>query len=259
AASLAARLRAEIDAVFLEDENLLRSAELPFVRRINLLSAAAETFDTAGAERELRLLANQLRRTLATEAARRQVPWRFRVVRGRAEVEVPAAARGCDLVIVAGGDGGAARRVRGRWSVHAAAVRCPGPVMLLPGRAPELAGPVVAIYDAGEQADRVLRLAAQLAAAQEQPLIVLATARTAAETAPLGERATQWLAERGIKADVRQAIAAGMDRLVAQVQESRGHEAGGTTVIAAASPLMTEESAIAALERLAGAVLMVRQ
>ncbi|MDJ0948763.1 MAG: hypothetical protein QNJ94_07570, partial [Alphaproteobacteria bacterium] len=41
AASLAARLRAEIDAVFLEDENLLRSAELPFVRRINLLSAAA--------------------------------------------------------------------------------------------------------------------------------------------------------------------------------------------------------------------------
>lgn len=259
AAALAARLEAELEAVFLEDEDLLRSAALPFVRRINLLSAAAETFDAAATERELKLLASQLRRTLAAEAGRMKVPWSFRVVRGRAETEVPAAAKGCDLVVFARTGEGAGPYMRGSWAVRAAAVHCPGPVMLLPGRAPDMVGPVVAIYDGGGNGENVLRLAARLAEVQAQPLIVLAAAGTPAAATELAERAKDWQETRRIVADVRAAVANSIDRLIELVRACRGRDTGGTLVVDATDRLMQDSGSIAALERLEGAVLLVRQ
>ncbi len=258
ATALAARLEAELEAVFLEDEDLLRSAALPFVRRINLLSATAETFDAAATERELKLLAGQLRRTLAAEAGRMKVPWSFRVVRGRAETEVPAAAKGCDLVVFARTGEGAGPYMRGGWALRAAAVHCPGPVMLLPGRAPDMAGPVVALYDGGNS-ENVLRLAARLADVQAQPLIVLAAAGTPAAAAELAERAKIWLETRQIAAEVRAAVANSVDRLIELVRACRGREEGGTMVVDATARLMQDSGSIMALERLEGAVLLVRQ
>lgn len=259
AAALAAALEADLEAVFLEDENLLRSAELPFVREVRLFSSTIEAFDMAGTERELRLLASQLRRALEAEAQQRQVRWDFRVVRGVLEREIESAARRCDLVIVTGTGAGVTGRGLGRWWARAASVRCPGPIMLLPGRAPEMAGPVTAIYDGGRNADRILALAARLARAQDQKLTVLAAGQESEEAARLAETAREWLRARNIAGDVRQVVATRIEPLVELVRAFRGPGKGGTMVLDARAPGMQDADAVGALERLEGAVLLVQQ
>lgn len=223
------------------------------------MSAAAEAFDLAGVERELRLIAGAKRRALAAEAARLRVSWSFRVVRGRAEEEMASAARGCDLVIFGGDRRTETGFKRRGWIRQAVAVKCPGPVMLVPGRAPGLEGPVIAVYDGGPHGRQVLVLAAQLAAAENRELMVLATAPGVEEAKPLADQVRAWLDAETRTADVRVAVAASMTRLCNVLRESRGVGVGGTTLVDAAGPLLQKGDALDALEELDGAVLLVQR
>ena len=97
---LAARLDAELEALIIEDPNLLRSSELPFTRQVSALTAREERLEIPSLERELRGLARRAERLLADAAEGRRLRWSLRVVRGEPSREMSSAARGSELVAI---------------------------------------------------------------------------------------------------------------------------------------------------------------
>ena len=83
AARLAARWKAELHGVFVEDDELLRLAALPFARQVSL-SAGVEALTLQLAQRQLRAFAETARRDLLAAARRHQVEASFEVARGAA-------------------------------------------------------------------------------------------------------------------------------------------------------------------------------
>jgi nucleotide-binding universal stress UspA family protein len=171
AARLASRWRVPLHAVFVEDEELLHLAGLPFARQVSLL-AGGEALTRQHVEDHLRAAAERARGELAAAAARHRIEFSFEIVRG------PPA--GADL-----GDGehdfvvaGAATRPIGqhfrvpsrgwywRGLVHA---------LLLSRRDWHRGGSVLTVLRRrGPEAERMLDLAAQIAGFGSGALDVLA-------------------------------------------------------------------------------------
>ena len=91
AASMAARLQAELVALVVEDIQLLHFAALPFAREVGRVSAHSRELDVATMERSLR--------SLAAAAARAPMQWSLRVTRGARVAEIVAAASDADLIV----------------------------------------------------------------------------------------------------------------------------------------------------------------
>lgn len=98
-AQLAADLRAELHAVFVEDANLFGLIRLPFAHEIGNRSARERPFGRAELERSLRLRAARVRRSFEHAAGQRAIRFSFEVARGRVAPEALAAGRGDDLVV----------------------------------------------------------------------------------------------------------------------------------------------------------------
>src|SRR5258708_23244118 len=81
AVRLASRWHARLHGVFVEDDDLLRLANLPFARQVSL-GAGVETLTLQQAERQLHACAGQARRDIAAAARRRNVECTFDGVRG---------------------------------------------------------------------------------------------------------------------------------------------------------------------------------
>lgn len=261
AAALAARLDAEIAAVFVEELDLLNCARLPFVRQLSLPTAAEQSLEQAETERTLRAVAGQSRRALAAAAARSKVPWSFRVIRGRMERALPAAAREGELTIIGGPGRSPARRLWLRTTIQAAA-RCAGPVLILD---PEqgIAGPVAVVIDDGARGHsrwlgRALAVGARLADAQAVPLFILVAGAGAAADR-LETRARRWLEEHGHAAGIRRFVAGSGDRTPGEAMAGAlGRPGHGIVLIAADSPLMGDETTLAAIRRLGRTILRLQ-
>lgn len=81
-AALAAGLHAMLDALFVEDERLLRLAALPFAHELGFPSARLRPIGAADVERGLRGQIEAVRRQLAATAAALELPWQLNVLRG---------------------------------------------------------------------------------------------------------------------------------------------------------------------------------
>ena len=81
AARLAARWRVPLHGVFIEDEELIDFAGLPFARQVTL-GAGLEPLTKDRVEDHFRALAERTRRELAGAAERHGVKWSFDIVRG---------------------------------------------------------------------------------------------------------------------------------------------------------------------------------
>jgi nucleotide-binding universal stress UspA family protein len=81
AARLAAHWKAHLHGVFVEDEDLLNLAGLPFARQVTLHSGA-QPLTAKEVEGYFRVAADTARRALAAAAARHRVKSSFEVVRG---------------------------------------------------------------------------------------------------------------------------------------------------------------------------------
>jgi hypothetical protein len=81
AARLAARWRVPLHGVFIEDEELIGFAGLPFARQVTL-ATGLEPLTKDHIEDHFRAFAERLQRELAAAAARQGVEWSFEVVRG---------------------------------------------------------------------------------------------------------------------------------------------------------------------------------
>ena len=92
AVHLAVELGAELEGMLIEDETLHRLAAQPDVAHVSRQTTLAEPLSVARLEREWRVQARLLRDRLTDLAAQEQVVCHFRVVRGRLEREIFAAA-----------------------------------------------------------------------------------------------------------------------------------------------------------------------
>jgi nucleotide-binding universal stress UspA family protein len=197
AARLAARAKAPLHGVFVEDEDLLHLASLPFARQVTL-GAGAEPFTTADVELALRAAAERAQGELRAAANRHRVKCSFEVVRGAASLALSGASAR-DLVVA----GALTRPVAGdfrlacRWWPTIAAA--PGPFLLARHAWSESGSVVLLLHDRGGAAARLLAAAAQLAEADERKLTVICPPAVAG-----AKDFAKWLAEH--LADRRAAV-----------------------------------------------------
>lgn len=100
-AEAAAALEAELTGLFVENEELLHFAGLPFAREIGVFSAQA--LDVRTMERRLRHQAEEARRALAAATEGKPLRWSFRIERGSLPAQVRSAVADADLVVLLGG------------------------------------------------------------------------------------------------------------------------------------------------------------
>lgn len=252
AARLAAGLSAELHGLFVEDDNLVRLARLPFAREVRL-SAAPRRLELEAVEHQLRLLAAEARRALEREAASRKVACTFRVARGQVAREVVAAAGEGDLLIlgrvsrplIAGGPSGSTAR--------AATAQAVSSVLLLQ-RAAAVGQPVVTVYDGAPLSRRALALAARLAHLQEASITLLLPPRAGNERVAVEATAAETLLSTGVDFTLRPLRRTGVAAVGEAVREARG----GLLVVGADTTLLAADDLASLAEQLPCPLLVVR-
>ncbi|MHA1536566.1 MAG: hypothetical protein ACTSUD_03340 [Alphaproteobacteria bacterium] len=160
AAALAARLGAELSAVFVEDRGLLGAAAYPFVRCFSAGNLGWREFGVADMEGAYRALAEKARAATEEAAGSRKLHWTFTIVRGEVEASALEAAGEADLVVLGAGMdrlGAGSGRTRLAWRRIARPRRS---VLVL---RPEAETPrIVALYDGTGGAGRALQAARHL-------------------------------------------------------------------------------------------------
>jgi nucleotide-binding universal stress UspA family protein len=172
AAKLAASLHAELIGLYVEDENLLHFAGLPFAQAVRSPTAHRRSIDSDRMEREMRLEASQARRALESAADRVHARWSFRIVRGQVTEVVLAAALDADLLAMGRIGRPLLSRSRLGSTARAASTRTGRSVLLIQDGS-DLSYPVLVTYDGSVAAQRSLEFAAKLARASGDDLNVL--------------------------------------------------------------------------------------
>ncbi len=219
AAALARETGAELAALFVEDADVLKLAQLP-VLEVSLFTGGQRRPDSRSIERELRARAEAVRRRLVLLAEREHVAWTFQVWRGRLSEALDQSLREGDLVRMGRR---APALARGRLRHGRPPARHGGP-------AP---APVLALFETDDgkaAALRVLEVARGMAAEAGAPLSILAPVATpgkarrvrALAEAHLSARRSQaaWRSVRAEGARITAALAAQPTRTL--VLDARG-------------------------------------
>jgi hypothetical protein len=169
AARLAARWQVPLHGIFIEDEELLGLAGLPFGAQVSL-GAGVEKLSKRQIERHLRAFAERVRKELAAAAAGHHLKWSFAVIRGPLP---PDLFKPGDFVVVSAATRpiGGHFRVRARWWSAISLTRHP---LLLARRRWELGGSVLTLLRRrGAVSARLLALAAEIADLGRREMTVL--------------------------------------------------------------------------------------
>ena len=180
---LAAAMGVALEALFVEDVNLLRLGSLPFASEISALTGLRRALVGGELERALRVEASRLEQLLAASAAQQRVPWSFAVTRG--ELLAEAMTREADLIVF-----GAPMRPSA------------------PAQEPEWAGPVVSLFDASPEALRALAATTRLARTLSRTLVILVPAGEGKAQRAVRQRALEWLAAERVEGVVAPLTAA---------------------------------------------------
>jgi len=199
AARLAAHANAPLIGIFVEDEDLLHLANLPFARQFTL-GADAEKLTTEHIELHLRVAAERARRELFAAAQRHGVTSSLEIVRGASASALMAASER-DLVVA----GALTRPIAGhfrvecRWWSSLEAV--PGPFLLARHAWSAHGSVALLLRERSAAASRLLAAAAQIAEATDALLIVI--------RAPGAEQLDAWVADRLADRPVRLQVETG--------------------------------------------------
>jgi nucleotide-binding universal stress UspA family protein len=181
AADLAVRLDAELAGLFVEDANLLRAVESPFIREVCFFSPYARRLDRSQLERQLRVQAEGMRQALERIARQRGLAWDFRTRRGSVARELIAAAGDDDLIILGRVGRSLSGPRRAGATVRAVVSQRRGATLIL--RQTFCPDPAMVVYDGTASARKALDVAGHFAIDKEIPIRVflLADSREAAE------------------------------------------------------------------------------
>ncbi len=250
---LGERFHAEVEGVFVEDIDLVHLAELPVGRELHLISGHARAFDRELLENQFGAEAAEARRTLRMLTERGHVRSTFRVVRGRVEAEIIAAAGTGDLLVLGTFSRSIGVPRRPGSTALAAAERAPRSVLLL-RRGARIAGRPIAVHDGSDGADVALEAAVGLATSVGGALTVLLVAETAEAADALQARITERLAARPIAPRFLRAPRLELDALCRV-----SHRADADVlVLDADSPVLAGAARQRLLEDVGCAILLVR-
>jgi hypothetical protein len=195
AAQLARSAGAELAALFVEDINLLRLAELPFALEIGAASATMRRVVASEIEHALKRQAGELRRALAEAVHAARLDWTFGTVRGKpVRVLLEASAEG-DLVVLA------SSAVRTLAHTELAGAMRTALNAISAGAKPRQARPVAVALQPGQDALRTLAAAHRLARENATGL-VLFLAETGTDGAELPAMVDAWLVEHDATARI---------------------------------------------------------
>jgi hypothetical protein len=189
AARLAARANAPLHGVFVEDEELLHLASLPFARQFTL-GAGAEQLTTDVVELHLKSAAERARTELLAAARRHGATATFEVVRGAPESAVSSASER-DLVVAGGQTRPIGRhfRVECRWWSSIAVT--PSPFLLVRHAWGAKGAVVTLLRERSRASARLLEAAAEIAAAGNRALTVICPSAVAGRAG-----LEKWIGER---------------------------------------------------------------
>lgn len=212
AAAMAERMQAELEAMFVEDIDLLHLADLPFAREIGFTSASRRLLDSAAMARALRVRAGQARAMLESIAAKHKIASSFRVARGNVLTELLAATETVDVVAVgtSGHKLGRGQQAGSTYTGMLQSCRCSVLVLqekITPGDA------VVVLFDGSDESIRGLELARSMAASDEDPLSIVLLARDA-NVEQLQQQALEYVGDTA-EVDIRALTVSQLDQLPA--------------------------------------------
>ncbi|XOZ33619.1 universal stress protein [Halomonadaceae bacterium KBTZ08] len=187
AVDLAALLDIELQGLFIEDENLLKMAELPFTREVGATSAATRPLDSQTLERRLKREAQQLEQHLALQAQGRRLRWGFQVRRGSLPEAALSSVSPQDLVTMGKVGWSSSRGEHLGRTARAMLGEAPCSVLFTSETAAfEADHPIVVWYEPPYGAQEALETGVRIARAERRPLKLLwATQETGPEA---GER-----------------------------------------------------------------------
>jgi nucleotide-binding universal stress UspA family protein len=187
AVNLAADLSAEVEGVFIEDATALRAAKLPFAQEVRSYQRGPQSLSDRRIERQMRRQAERAEDMLWRHAEHADVPYSFRVLRGKVAEELMAAAEASDLLALGKTSTASSRRRLGS-SAQAIVTKASTPVLVV-RRVLRMPLPVLIYYDGSETADAALQLAVRLARrVPNLPLKVLLPDDASTDTEALRER-----------------------------------------------------------------------
>lgn len=151
AVDLSAQLNVELAALFIEDSNLLRLADLPFAREIGRSSGVARPITADSIRRRLNAAAEEARSALSRRATQAQVSWSFQVIQGTVTTQSWEGSAPADLLVVGGSRQDLSRPSQSSRSIGV-------------------------VFDGTPEAQRALAAARALASHRKLPLHVLVSA-----------------------------------------------------------------------------------
>jgi nucleotide-binding universal stress UspA family protein len=252
AATLAARIDAELLGMFIEDVNLVHLAGLPFAVEIGALSARARPLAPEEMERLFRLQRGRAEQALAHVARRLHLRWSFRVARGQIVPELLAAAVEVDLMAL-GATG--TQMLRRAWlgsTAQAIMARSARPILIALHDV-TVRSPIAVVCSDSRGSMQALALAAYVAGRlDDDELVVFLLADDAEKEERLRQAVAARLAHTNTKARYRWLVEADVNELARRLRSERA----GTLVLASDVDAFKAESVRRLLERMDVAVLI---
>ncbi len=226
AVQLAAAVEAEVEGLFVEDEQVLRAAGLPFTAEVRTHSQPPTPLSDRRMERQLRRQAERAEAALQRTAESLDVPHSFQVVTGAVTQELRAAAAEADLLALGKTSTDSSRHRLGS-TARALLSECGASVLVLRSAAP-LRQPVLTYFDGSAAGDRALALAARLARHNDAGrLRVLLPARTDDAFARLRDAVRTRYGDTDTPVEVHALTPSETDQLAALAH----HTSGGLVVL----------------------------
>jgi len=191
AVQFAAHFGAELRGLFVEDIDLLRSADLPMAREVRSFVLPARAMNRGRMRRQLRRQAERAEQLLQAAARRGDVEYAFDVVRGRVTRTLLEAAADADLIALGKTSSGRSSRRRLGSTAHHVLRRASRSVLVL-REAPPPDQSIMVYYDGTETAESALKLAVALVRMEPpRSLVVLLPADDADDIQRLHEAVTE--------------------------------------------------------------------
>lgn len=253
AVELAARFKAELIGLFVEDINMLRLAQLPFAREVSAFSAMPRRLKSMDLELLLRAQAERVHRIMARMAGKHDITWRFRIARGTVSAELLAAGAEADLLVL----GKIGRSLPGFQrtgsTVRMMVLQRPGLTMILQAGV-RWTLPVTVLYNGTGASRKALSTAAYLVRSQESKLNVIVIAKSKDEARDRQMAVIDRLQSFGIGADFRLLVRPAMAGLAQRILQ----EGLGTVIIPCHQDWFEGEQLCALVEEITNPVLLVR-
>jgi K+-sensing histidine kinase KdpD len=251
AAEMAARFGAELQALFVEDVNVRRLSELPFVQEIGLYSGVCRRVESRELSRQLRVQASRVRRQFQVVTRHIETRCWFEEVRGRVASTVLAAASDVDVIILGKGAWSVVDTGRLTPDVREVLSRAPTSTLVLHAGS-AVRPPVRVVYGVAELADKALFIAARLA--EDGHLMVFLLADDAEGARRLQQAAEEEVMGRDFDLSFQILTEASISRLTYLM----AHEGQGTLVVPADALKMEDEALLDFLNETTAPILLVR-